>query len=173
MSKKYVVNWGIWIGVWTGIYVFLYLMSPLAKYGVIWCTFIALPIYFNGGAQPKDYVSYVTSSICGVCWGLIFIFFIELFQKGGMGNVPATALGCLIFTALCCLHMMVPDKGLLNKVPAMFGGISATFSQWGTNVVPVTATLCLGVTLALICGLGTKVLKEDGSWSFGKNTMNL
>jgi len=168
LTAKYRINWGIWIGVMTGIYVFLYLNSPLAQYGIIWITFIALPIFFNGGAARQDYFSYFLSNIAGVAWGLIFLFFIAVFANF-MSDVLATALGCLIFTALCCLHMLVPNKFLFNKVPAMFGGISATFSQGGENVLPVILTLLCGVTLALICNEGRNFLSESGSWTFKKS----
>lgn len=164
MTVKYRVNWSIWIGVMTGIYVLLYLMSPLAQYGIIWMSFIALPIYFNGGAKPEEYIHYALSSIAGVVWGLIFLFFIGVFADMGMSPAISNALGCGIFTIFCCFHMLVPDKVLLSKVPAMFGGIAATFSQGGEKILPIMITLVLGVTLGMICGLGTKFLKEDGSW---------
>ena len=68
MTNRGKINWSIWIGVWTGIYVLLYLLSPLGKYGIVWCTFIALPIFFNGGAARKDYIPQMISSIIGVAW---------------------------------------------------------------------------------------------------------
>jgi len=167
MSNKFKLNWGIWIGIVTGIYVFLYLNSPLAQYGIIWVTFIALPIFFNGGAQRKDFFAYGVSSILGVVWGLIFLFFIGIFAQVMNENL-ATALSCLIFTACVCLHMMVPDKFLFNKVPAMFGGIAATFSQGGENFIPIMITLVLGDIVAVLCSEGTKFLHPDGTWKFLK-----
>ena len=42
--------------------VICYLFSPLAKYGCIWITFVALPIFFNGGALRKDFFPQIVSS---------------------------------------------------------------------------------------------------------------
>ena len=66
VTAKAKAYWSIWIGLWTGIYVLLYLLSPLAKHGIIWCTFIALPIFFNGGALRKDYIPQMICSCVGV-----------------------------------------------------------------------------------------------------------
>ena len=77
--------WSLWIGGWTGIYVICYLFSPLAKYGCIWITFVALPIFFNGGALRKDFFPQIVSSWLGVAWGLIMLFFANVFA--GIGPV--------------------------------------------------------------------------------------
>lgn len=163
MTTKGKINWSIWIGVWTGIYVLLYLMSPLGQYGFIWITFIALPIFFNGGAARKDYLPQMICSCIGVIWGLIMIAGTNLVS--GTGIAMSNALSCGIFTITCCFMMIFKDNTMLNKVPAMFGGISACFSQGGQHVIPVMITLCLGVSLGLLCNEGTHFLTEDGSWT--------
>ena len=112
MTVKGKINWSIWIGVWTGIYVLLYLLSPLGKYGIIWCTFIALPIYFNGGAARKDYVPQMASSCIGVIWGLIMIWGTGL--VAGTGVAMSNALSCGIFTITCCFMMIFKDNTLVN-----------------------------------------------------------
>lgn len=161
MTVKGKINWSIWIGVWTGIYVLLYLLSPLGKYGIIWCTFIALPIFFNGGAARKDYIAQMVGSCLGVIWGLIMLGGTSLVSVAG-----SNAVSCGVFTITCCFMMIFKDKTLLNKVPAMFGGIAACFSQGGQNVIPLMITLCLGVSLGLLCNEGTNFLAEDGSWQW-------
>lgn len=152
MSKKATVYWCIWIGVLTAIYVFLYLSSPLAQYGIIWVTFIALPIFFNGGAKREDYVPQMVSSCVGVCWGLIMLWFAGVI--GAVGGNLAMALSCGLFTICSCTFMMLENKHLINKVPAAFGGISSCFSQGGKNWWVIMITLCLGVTLGLLCNEG-------------------
>ena len=62
--------------------------------------------------------------------------------------------------------MIFKDKTLINKVPAMFGGISACFSQGGEHIIPIMITLCLGVSLGLLCNEGLHFLAEDGSWTW-------
>ncbi len=166
MTAKGMVNWSIWIGIWTGIYVLLYLLSPLGQYGIIWCTFIALPIFFNGGAARKDYIPQMLSSIVGVLWGVAMLTFTGGLSILGLGVAGSNAISCGLLTIACCFMMIIKDKGLINKVPAMFGGISACFSQGGHNIIPVCITLCLGVSLGLLCNEGTHFIAEDGSWTW-------
>lgn len=161
MSAKNKVLWGIWIGLVTGIYTVLYLISPLGQYNLMWISFIALPIYFNAGAQRKDYAAYVVSDVVGVVWGLVFLWAIGAAIAANMSPVVATTIVVGAFTGICCIvHFFVPDKGLANKLPAMFGAIAATFSQNGENAVVIAITLVLGSTLALVCQEGTRFLKE-------------
>ena len=166
MTVKGKINWSIWIGIWTGIYVVLYLLSPLAKYGIIWCSFIALPIFFNGGAARKDYIPQMVSSCIGVFWGLAMLAVTGWLS--GLGVAGSNAVSCGILTTFCCFMMILGDKTFVNKVPAMFGGISACFSQGGENVIPIMITLCLGVSLGLLCNEGTNFLADDGSWQLPK-----
>lgn len=162
MSKKTTLLWAGWIGLATAIYVLLYLFSPLGKYGIIWITFIALPIYFNGGAKKEEYVHYVISDLCGVAWGVAMLYLIGILV--GMGADASVSTGVIvgILTVACCgIHMFVPNSLFANKVPAIFGGISATFSQGGENLMVVAITLILGTTLALICQEGLKLLPKE------------
>lgn len=163
MTAKAKVYWSIWIGVFTGLYVLLYLLSPLAKYGIIWITFIALPIFFNGGALRKDYIPQMICSCIGVLWGVvIFAGTTFLLDKAGIGDAGANAISCGFFTITCCCMMVFKDKTMLNKVPAMFGGISACFSQGAApeKLIPIMLTLCLGVTLGLICNEGGSICEK-------------
>lgn len=171
MTNRGKINWSIWIGVWTGIYVLLYLLSPLGKYGIVWCTFIALPIFFNGGAARKNYIPQMISSIIGVAWGCAMIAVTNGLLHIGVSTVNANALSCGMLTITCCFMMIFKDRSFINKVPAMFGGISACFSQGGKNIIPICITLCLGVSLGLLCNEGTHFLTEDGHfcWPFQKS----
>jgi hypothetical protein len=169
MSVKYLVNWAIWIGGVSGIYVFIYLQTPLAQYGIIWMTFVALPIYFNGGAKPEEFVSYALSALVGVLWGLFYLFFIGKLAAIMPADV-ATALGVgLVCIVQCAVHFIPPlSKTPLRVVPIMFGAVAMCFSQGGSNAIPVACTLVGGVVLALICGLGTRFLAQDGHWIMPK-----
>lgn len=160
MSAKAQVYFSAWIGVWTGIYVILYLLSPLAQYGIIWCTFIALPIYFNGGAQRKDYFPQMICSCVGVLWGVAMLKFAGMIA--GVGDAASTAISCGLLTITCCCMMILKDSTMLNKVPAMFGGISACFSQGGASdkIIPLMITLCLGVSLGLLCNEGAPLCSK-------------
>lgn len=167
MPTKYMVNWALWIGMMSGLYVFLYLLTPLAAYGVIWMTFVALPIYFNGGAKPEEYLSYVVSMAIGVVWGLIYLFLIGALIEAGVNAVFSTAFVVGVICALqCAVHFTLTAKTPVKMVPIMFGAVSMCFSQGGANVVPVFLTLFGGLTLALVCGLGTRLLTEEGNWKF-------
>lgn len=167
MTTKYLVNWAIWIGALSGIYVFIYLQTPLAGYGVIWMTFVALPIYFTGGAKPEEYVSYVLSMLVGVAWGLFYLFCIGKLITAGMAPDIATALAVGVICAVqCAVHFIAPlGKTPLRVVPIMFGAVASCFSQGGENFIPISITLFGGVTLALLCGLGTRFLTPEGNWT--------
>jgi hypothetical protein len=182
MTNKFLINWAIWIGVMSGIYCGFYVLSPLNQYNIIWMTFVALPIFFNGGAKVEDYVAFLFSIVIGVVWGIVYLFFIG--KLGFLGGALATAIGvgglCVI---QCAIHFIPPlCKTPFRVIPAMFGAISMTFS-WafhpggtGTaltgspvddfiSLLPVTLTLLGGCTLALICGLGTRFLTPEGNWT--------
>ena len=66
MTKRYLFNWCVWIGLATGVYSAIYLLTPLKNYGVIYATFIALPIYFISGAKREEYFNFTISNITGV-----------------------------------------------------------------------------------------------------------
>ena len=167
MNKRFLFNWSVWIGLVTGIYTALYLLSPLAQYGVVYATFIALPIYFIAGAKKEEYFNFTVSNATGVAWGWAYITAITGFTEVGMNNIMANALACGLITIICCsFHFIITPNTLFNKLPAMFGGIAAAFSTGATQIVPLMITLVLGSTLALICNMGTKLLADDGSWKF-------
>jgi hypothetical protein len=169
MPNKYMINWAIWIGGISGIYTFIYTLTPLMQYGVIWMTFVALPIFFNGGAKPEDYVSFLMSIIIGLVWAYIYLWFIEI--QVGVGIPGGLAMGIsvgVVCAVQCALHFIPPlCKTPFRVIPAMFGAISMTFSIGGDldKIIPVGITLLGGATLALLCGLGTRLLTPEGNWT--------
>ena len=172
MTNRFKFNWCVWIALWTGIYSGVYLLiPPLANSGVIFVTFIALPIFFISGANRKEYPNFAIGNVTGVLWGMFYILLINFLSGDavGMDGVLATALVCLVITLVCCaFHMIVTPNTVFNKLPAMFGGIAAAFSQWGENIIPLMITLVCGTTLALIMSEGMKLLDEEGRWKFLK-----
>lgn len=161
MSAKNKILWCIWIGMLCGIYTLLYLLSPLAKYNLMWVSFVALPIYFMAGAQRKDYLSFAASNVIGVLWGLVYLWVIRVAIEANFSPDAATTMSVGVVTFVCCtVHLFVPEKGLANKIPAIFGAVASTFSQNGENVVIIAITLLLGCALALGCQEGTTLLKE-------------
>lgn len=166
MTNKGLFNWTVWISVWSAIYTFLYLISPLAQYGVVYCTFVGLPIYFLSGAKKEEFLNFAISFVTGVAWGWFYIFCInKLVAATGMSSPLASAIVILVVTIVCVgFHFIVTPNTVFNKVPAMFGGISMMFSTGGTKVVPVAVTLVFGVCLAYLCNLGLRFLDEDGNW---------
>ena len=167
MTKRYLFNWCVWIGLATGVYTALYIISPLAQYGVVYATFVALPIYFISGAKRSEYINFTSSNVMGVIWGWIYIFLIGWCINLGMNATLANALVCGVITVVCCsFHFIVTPNTPFNKLPAMFGGIAVCFSTGGEKILPLMITLVLGSTLALVCQEGTHLLTEDGHWKF-------
>lgn len=170
MTKKFLFNWAIWIGVASGIYCYIYAMLPLPTQSLMWMSFVALPIYFNGGAKLEEYHHYIVSAITGVGWSLIYIYFIGVFLKVGI-SVPLTLFAVVGGVTIACVafHLIITGNTWFNKLAMMYGGISTTFSQNGDNLLTIIITLIGGLTLGLVCMQGTKLLDEEGNWTFGSN----
>lgn len=170
-QPKLNLNFAIWMGVLGGIYVFFYCISPLASYGVMYATYIAFPIYFNGGAKKEEFFNYTFSSILGVVWGIIFLKGIEILSSLGVSSELSQALTVCILTIVCAsLHLIILDKTFFNKLPAIFGAIAATFSTGGEKAVPIMITLFLGVVLAYASAYALKILDADGNWKIKKGS---
>lgn len=166
MTSKFKLKWSLWIGVMAGIYVFLYSISPLAQYGVMPATFVALPIYFAAGAQKKDFFSFALSSAWGVLWGKGFL--IVMGWLGAFITLPALSDAIVVcaLTILCVIiHFFIPEKLFFCQVAACFGGIAVTLMQGGNNMIPLMITLALGVLLGLVCATGATFLTPEGKWA--------
>lgn len=170
MSSKRLVNWAIWIGVWSGIYCFLYALTPLYKYGIMWNTFVALPIFFTSGAHRSEYKNYVASMLCGIVWGVVYLYFIGVMAGMGIPDCVNMFLDVGIITILCCaVHFTVTANTWFNKVPMMFGAIACTFNMGiSVDLWVVAVTMFGGLTLGLICQEGFNLLDEEGNWIFSK-----
>lgn len=173
MTKRYALNWAIWIAIVNGLYCGLYAASPLGGNGLIWVTYVAYPIYFLSGAKRKDLASYLSCSILGVIWGLVFLWCINLIVDFNVGGAIATGLGVLIIEFLLIfIHFAFTGNTIFGVVPAIFGGVAVTFSTGGKDIVVLMATLILGVLLALLSNEGKNLLKDDGSWkTLGHNNI--
>lgn len=156
--NKYLWSYSIWIAVTSGIYALIYLLTPLGTYGLMWMTFVSLPIFFTAGAKTEEIPNYLCSMLAGIIWGIINLWFINLLINTGISAPAANALDLLLITIPCVgLHMTILGKTWLNKVPMVFGGLSMTFSQGGQNVIVIGITLACGILLAVVFSLG-------GSW---------
>lgn len=164
MTRRKTINWIIWIAVISMLYAVLYDISPLGKYGLMYTSYIAFPIFFASGGKNEDFLSHFLSYPCGVAWGLIFIYATTMLSKF-ISSIPATALVVLIGTfCLVALHMYVLRKTPFSRIPAIFGGFSATFSTGGTNIIPLLISLLLGCLLVVVMMVGLNFLDEDGRW---------
>ncbi|WAG68011.1 DUF1097 family protein [Clostridium estertheticum] len=122
---------------------------------------------YSAGAKRSEYINYSVSAVMGVIWGLIYVYVIA--QVGE--TWPPININMLITTGIltficCAFHFCVTGKMYINQVAMVFGGISSTLLQGGTKIPAIMITLVLGVTLALICQKGTKLLSENGKWRF-------
>lgn len=169
MTKRGLFNWSIWIGLWTGLYTVAYLLSPLGQYGVMWATYVALPIYFLSGVKKSEFLNYSFSYVAGVGWGWVYIAATSLLLSLGMTVLWANGLVCFVATAVCLIiHFILLDNTPFNKVPAIFGAIASTFSTGGEKIVPLMITLVLGACLAYVFNWGLNVIDEEGRWCVPK-----
>lgn len=165
MAFKFTFRWCIWLGLVAAVFAWLYLISPLGNSNVMWAAFVALPIYFLAGANRKDLLSFLLCDVLSVGWGVVFLSSITLITGLGVDAFWSTITVVGFLTFLCCvIHLSIPDKYLINKVPMLFGGIACTFSQGGKNLIPLVLTLIIGTLVALIMKEGTNLLNEDGSF---------
>lgn len=165
MKIKFAINFSLWIGLTSGIYVFLYLHSPLASAGVLACTFVALPIYLNGGAKGVEMIDYCTSAIVGVLWGLVFIYSTKFLDNmGGEATFSASFIVFLVTAALCAIHFLCGPMKYLTRIPIMFGAVASTFFAGPDKWLYLMITLCLGVVLGYVNSYGTRLLDPDGRW---------
>lgn len=171
MTKRFLFNWAVWIGLVAGIYVLIYALSPLNAYGVMYASFVALPIFFTAGAAPKEFPNYACSGVMGVIWGEVYLWLITKLIVAGMNAAIAMALVVAVCVAVQCAIHFIPTGGTwINKPAAMFGGIAVTFSTGGAKAIPLAITLVLGAGLAVVCGLGTRLLDGEGKWKFPKKS---
>jgi hypothetical protein len=167
MNIRYYINWSIWIGVWSGIYVILYLLSPLASYGMLPATFVGLPIFFLAGAKKEEFLNFSVSAIVGVLWALLYLYLINVLNEMGVpGFLSQGLIVGAVTIVLCAIHFPLP---FCNKIPMMFGAIAFTFITGATAPIAVMITFVLGITLAYICNQGTLFLTEDGKWKLPNN----
>jgi hypothetical protein len=168
MTKRYALNWSIWIGIVSGVYALLYTLSPLYKYGCMPCTFVALPLYFISGAKRSEFFDFLSSACMGVVWGLIYIWSIGMTMNAWRLNEAfANGLNILFWTViLCAFHFIVnANTPIFSKVPMMFGGLASTFMLGAENWWVIMITLCFGVLLAYLCQCGTLLLDSSGRWN--------
>lgn len=165
MTRRYLVNWSIWIGLWSGIYVFFYMLSPLGQYGMLPATFIGLPIYFLAGAKKEEFLDFVSSAVAGVVWALFYLFCIGALLDAGIPGYAAQGLVVGIVTALlCAIHFNMPVP-FCTRIPMMFGAIAFTFITNASHPIATMATFTLGIGLAFWCNYGTRFLDAEGNWT--------
>lgn len=163
MSKRFLIWWAVWIGVISGIYCAIYSLIPFPNKNLIWMTFVALPIYFNGGAKREDFPNYVASMIAGILWALVYLSGIGLLTKAGFSVTATLLLDIGIVTILACaVHFTVLGNTWFNNVPIIFGAVAVTFSQGGKDLLTIGCTMFGGILLALCCQEGAGILAKWG-----------
>lgn len=172
MTKKAYVNWSIWIALIAGVYTALYLASPLSQYGVVWATFVALPIFFTSGGETKEIPNYLASNVAGVAWAMVDFWLAGLLAPL-IGGAVANGIACFVVTTLlCAIHFVPTAKTWFNKPACMFGGFASAFgvgspfggtASWA-QIGVLCVTLMFGVILVALMNGGLKLLDADGSW---------
>ncbi len=163
MSKRFLFWWAVWIGVFTGIYCAIYSLIPFPNKNLIWMTFVAFPIYFNGGAKREEFLNYVASMIAGILWALVYLYGIGFLTKAGFSFPVTLLLDVGILTiVVCAIHFILIPNTWFNIVPIIFGAIGVTFAQGGKDLLTIGCTMLGGLLLALCCQEGFNVLQKWG-----------
>lgn len=172
MRAKLMFNWGIWMGVVMGIYALVYTLTPLNPHGVMWATFIAMPIFLAGGGKKENILTNTVCGMLGVAWGVIFLKAGELVQSAGVNAALSNFIVTLVVTIVCVwVHGILLGKTPFNALPPVFGGMAATiassiFTPDGSQLVSLVITMVLGVLGGAACMAGLLLMKDDGSWKF-------
>lgn len=123
----------------------------------MWIAFIALPLYFTCGADPKLLPQHIVCAICGVLWGMLTLTLLSmgLFSSDNAGLF----IILLVVVGLCCvIHIvLLPGNvlgGLFSNAPMVFGGYAGIFSQGQGEALGVIATLVGGLLVGVLINLG-------------------
>ncbi|WFU12890.1 DUF1097 domain-containing protein (plasmid) [Rhizobium sp. CB3090] len=167
MKWRFGINVGLWIGATVGLYSFLYALTPLGAAGVLPCTFVALPIFLNGGAKKEEFLGYCSSALLGVGWAAVFIHGIGFGISEGLPPAVSTGLVLFVVTAIiCALHLIFTPKGLFSSIPMIFGAVASTFLIGLDKWYLIMPTLLGGILMGYINSLGFKLVDADGRWLF-------
>ncbi|MCC8194206.1 MAG: DUF1097 domain-containing protein [Deltaproteobacteria bacterium] len=162
MTRTATILWCILIGALTGVYAIIWANLPTVQ-NYMWIAFIALPLYFCCGADPKLFLQHAVCAVCGVLWGVLTLALLEmgLFANPNVGLFVIL----LVVVGVCCIvHMVVfPPTvlgGVLSNAPMVFGGYAGIFSQGRTQALGVIATLIGGLALGVLIHMGGLMLRK-------------
>ena len=162
MTRTATILWCILIGAITGLYAIIWANLPMGGY--MWIAFIALPLYFTCGADPKLLPQHIVCAICGVLWGVLTLAILGLGLFGG--GLADLFIVLLVVVALCCVvHMvLLPANvmgGLFSNAPMVFGGYAGIFSQGQGEALGVIATLVGGLLAGVLVNLGGAFIAKN------------
>jgi hypothetical protein len=168
MNKKYLWTWSVWIGLMTFTYVTIYALLPAFATNVLWMTFVALPIFFGGGALVKEIPHYFCSAVAGVLWGWLMLQTAGYLTQAGFNAALSLgfAVGFGTFLAIG-IHMIPLGNTLFGKVTIVFGSAAMCFATGGQNLITVIGTLLGGIILGSIFTVGGDLLQK---YIFNKET---
>ena len=163
MTRTATILWCVLIGAVTGLYAIIWANLPTVS-NYMWIAFIALPLYFTCGADPKLLPQHIVCAVCGVLWGVLTLSILGLGLFGG--GMADLFIVLLVVVGLCCVvHMvLLPASvlgGLFSNAPMVFGGYAGIFSQGQGEALGVIATLIGGLLAGVLINLGGAFIAKN------------
>jgi hypothetical protein len=151
-NKIMLIWWSFFIALIAAVYTAIYTLLPINP-GLMWTSFIILPIWFSSNATPKDVPGFSICGVIGFVWGIICLKLFGLLS--GLGAVLASGLGILIIIFVICLVHIALFAG--NKVFGVaslaLGSFTICLAVGGTEPVVVCISIVAGVLMSCLMGL--------------------
>jgi len=136
--------------------------------------FCALALFLGQDGNPKKFLNFACSGICGAVWGFIFKTGVGLLMPlfGYAGGpppdsifVPAAVIDIFVFTTLAIIvHTFLLRNTIVNNMPYVFLGVATTFSGLAASGMNGTSDafgivhISVLIILGILVGVGTTAM---------------
>ena len=154
MGKKTTML-ALWCSLCCIVYFGLYRGAIFSAFGSsgdeAFIAFCALALFLGQDGNPKKFLNFALSGICGAVWGWIFVQGVGILMPICNGNfVVAACIDIFVFTALAIIvHTFILRNTIVNNMPYVFLGVATTFSgtaaQGALGIVHIACLIIFGI----------------------------
>ena len=122
--------------------------------------FCALALFLGQDGNPKKFLNFACSGICGAIWGWIFVLGVGVLMPICNFNfVLAACIDIFVFTALAIIvHTHILRNTIVNNMPYVFLGVATTFSGTAApGALGIAHIACL-IVLGILVGVATTAM---------------